>query len=47
MEINEKIPFISTINLIGGFTVFPLKAYFDIFAGAIQAYIFSVLTLVY
>jgi F-type H+-transporting ATPase subunit a len=45
--INGYIPFIASLNLVGAFTLFPFNAYFDIFAGVIQAYIFCTLTLAY
>lgn len=42
-----KIPVIGQVNLLGSLIAMPLHAYFDIFGGLIQAYVFTLLTTVY
>lgn len=42
-----KIPVIGVINLLGGLTGAPIRAYFDLLSGLIQALVFTMLTMVY
>jgi F-type H+-transporting ATPase subunit a len=42
-----KIPYLGVINLLGGLTAVPLKMYFDLMSGVIQAMVFVLLTMVY
>ena len=43
----EKVPVIGIINILGGLTVAPLHAYFDLLCGIIQTLVFVLLTMVY
>lgn len=43
----SQVPFIGMINLLGGLTAAPLHAYFDLLCGVIQAWVFTLLTMVY
>lgn len=43
----EKVPIIGIINILGGLTVAPLHAYFDLLCGIIQTLVFVLLTMVY
>jgi F-type H+-transporting ATPase subunit a len=38
---------IGVLSLFTGIVAFPIHAYFDIFAGVIQALVFTMLTMVY
>lgn len=42
-----KVPVIGVINLLGGLTGAPIRAYFDLLSGLIQALVFTMLTMVY
>lgn len=42
-----KIPVIGVINILGGLTGAPIRAYFDLLSGLIQALVFTMLTMVY
>ena len=46
-RIFEKVPIIGIINILGGLTVAPLHAYFDLLCGVIQTLVFVLLTMVY
>ena len=46
-HIFEKVPIIGIINILGGLTVAPLHAYFDLLCGIIQTLVFVLLTMVY
>lgn len=43
----EKIPYIGQINLLGALITPIFHAYFDVFSGLIQAYVFTLLTMLY
>jgi len=43
----QNVPVIGTINLLGGLTGAPIRAYFDLLSGLIQALVFTMLTMVY
>jgi len=43
----QNVPIIGTINILGGLTAAPLRAYFDLLSGVIQALVFSTLTMMY
>lgn len=42
-----QIPVIGIINILGGLTAAPLRAYFDLLSGVIQTLVFVMLTMVY
>lgn len=42
-----NVPVLGTINLLGGLTGAPIRAYFDLLSGLIQALVFTMLTMVY
>lgn len=42
-----KVPVIGVINILGGLTGAPIRAYFDLLSGLIQALVFTMLTMVY
>ncbi len=41
------VPVIGVINLLAGLTGAPIRAYFDLLSGLIQALVFTMLTMVY
>lgn len=43
----SSIPVVGDINAVGIIVVTPMRLYFDIFAGLIQAFIFTLLTIIY
>lgn len=45
--ISSSIPILAVINILGGLTAPPIHGYFDILCGAIQALVFTLLTMVY
>lgn len=42
-----NVPVIGVINILGGLTAAPLRAFFDVMSGLIQALVFTTLTLMY
>ncbi len=42
-----NVPVIGLINILGGLTAAPLRAFFDIMSGVIQALVFATLTIMY
>lgn len=42
-----KVPYIGSVNILGGLLAPPLHLYFDMFDGLIQTYIFALLTVSY
>ncbi len=43
----QNVPILGTINILGGLTGAPIRAYFDLLSGLIQALVFTMLTMVY
>lgn len=43
----NTIPYVGVLNILGGLTAPPLHAYFDFLSGAIQALVFTLLTMIY
>lgn len=43
----NKIPLIGIINILGGLTIAPIRGYFDLVSGVIQAMVFTLLTMIY
>jgi F0F1-type ATP synthase membrane subunit a len=46
-NISSQIPFLRLFDLFGAIVLVPLHAYFDILSGFIQAFVFTLLTMVY
>lgn len=43
----KNVPYLGAINILGGLTAAPIRAYFDLLSGLIQALVFTMLTMVY
>jgi len=43
----RKVPVIGTINILGGLTIAPIRAYFDLLSGCVQALVFATLSMMY
>ena len=43
----SRIPIIGIINILSGLTIAPIRGYFDLISGVIQAMVFTLLTMIY
>lgn len=43
----SMVPSLSQSNILGGLVTAPMRLYFDVFSGLVQAYIFTLLTVIY
>ena len=43
----NNVPVIGVVNILGGLTIAPIRAYFDLLSGVIQTLVFCMLTMIY